>query len=54
MKLVVERTLVRAEADALNATPAREEQTNVRRMPRGYEHQEDGEGGWQRSSILAL
>ena len=46
MKLVVERTLIRAEADALNATTAHEEQTNVRRMLRGHEHQEDGEGGW--------
>ena len=46
MRLVIERTLIRAEADALNATTAHEEQTNVRRMLRGYEHEEDGEGGW--------
>ena len=46
MKLVVERTLVRAEANAFNATTAHEEQTNVRKMLRGYQHQEDGEGGW--------
>ena len=38
MKLVVERTLVRAEAVALNAKTAHEEQTNVRRMLRGSEH----------------
>ena len=35
MKLVVERTLIRAEADALNATTAHEVQTNVRRTLRG-------------------
>ena len=31
MRLVVERTLIRVEVDALNATTAHEEQTNVRR-----------------------
>ena len=46
MKLVVERTLIRAEADAPNATAAHEEQTNVRRTPRRTEHEGDGEGGW--------
>ena len=46
MKLVVERTLIRAEADALNATTAHEEQTKVRSVLRGIEHDGDGEGGW--------
>ena len=46
MKLVVERTLLRAEADALNATAAHEEQTNVRRVLSSSEHECDGEGGW--------
>ena len=46
MKLVVERTLIRAEADALNATAAHEEQTNVRRTLRRTEQEGDGEGGW--------
>ena len=39
VKLVVERTLIWAEADALNATTAHEVQTNVRRMLRGIEHE---------------
>ena len=46
MKLVVERTLIWAEADALNATTAYEEQTNVRRTVRRTEQEGDGEGGW--------
>ena len=46
MRLVVERTLIRAEADALNAASAHDEQANTRRMPRGNEHEGDGEGGW--------
>ena len=46
MKLFVERTLIRAEADALNATTAHEEQTKVRSVLRGIEHDGDGEGGW--------
>ena len=46
MKLVVERTLIRAEVDALNATAAHEEQTNVRRTLRRTEQEGDGEGGW--------
>ena len=46
MKLVVERTLLRAEAHALNATAAHEEQTNVRRTLRRTEQEGDGEGGW--------
>ena len=46
MKLVVERTLIRAEADALNATTAHEEKTNVRRVLRETVHEGDGEGGW--------
>ena len=37
MKPLVGRTLIRAEADAINATAAHEEQTNVRRMLRGTE-----------------
>ena len=45
LKLVVERTLIRAEADAINATAAHEEQTN-RRVLRGTEQEGDGEGGW--------
>ena len=44
MELVVERTLIRAEADALNATTAHEEQTNV--TLRRTEQEGDGEGGW--------
>ena len=46
MKLVVERTLIRAEADALNATTAHEEQANARRLLRGTKHEDDGEGVW--------
>ena len=42
LRLVVERTLIRAEADALDATNAHEEQTNARRVLRGIEH----EGRW--------
>ena len=41
MKLVVERTLIRAEADAINATAAHEEQTNVRRMLLGTDQEDD-------------
>ena len=41
MRLVVERTLIRAEADALNATNAHEEQANVRKVLGG-----NCEGGW--------
>ena len=43
LRLVIERTLIRAEADALNATTAHEEQANVRRMLRGNEHEGDVE-----------
>ena len=46
MKLVVERTLIRAEADALNATTAHEDQANGRRTLRRTEQEGDGEGGW--------
>ena len=46
MKLGVERTLIRAEADALNATIAHEEQTIVRRKLKRTEQEGDGEGGW--------
>ena len=28
------------------STTVHEEQANVRRMPRGNEHEGDGEGGW--------
>ena len=37
MKLAIERTLLRSEADAINATNVNEEVTSARR---------DGEGGW--------
>ena len=46
MKLVVERTLILAEADAINATAAHEEQRNVRRTLKRTEQEGDGEGGW--------
>ena len=46
MRPVIERTLIRAEEDALNATTAHEKQANVRRMLRENEHEGDGEGGW--------
>ena len=42
-RLVVERTLIRAEADALNATNAHEEQANVRKVLGGNEHGEAGD-----------
>ena len=45
MRLVIERTLIRAEADALNATNTHEEKANVRKELRGNGHEGVDEGG---------
>ena len=53
MRLVVERTLIRAKADAINTTNAHEKQTNVRKVLGGNEHGDEGEGGWSSSPSVS-
>ena len=46
LRLTLERTLISAEADALNVTSANEEQTVLRRTLRETEREGEFDGGW--------
>ena len=46
LRLTLERTLISAEADALNATSANEEQTVLRRTLRETEREGECDGAW--------
>ena len=46
LRLILERTLTEAEADALDATTANEEQATLRKTLRETEREGEGDGGW--------
>ena len=52
LRLELERTLIRAEADALNATTANDEQLILRKTLREIEREEESDGGWNVSCVM--